>query len=161
MTVSAAAPSTSAEAVGRKFLAMIASLKSPDDLSEEVVERAMGVTLEPAPVGPFASQPLTGDWVYLVYFVPESPGRRKGAILQFVNKTSERADFLPMCGLGFADYHDALIGMGFHEAPQFDELSRLNHIIYRKDDLVIGVTPELRVDTDGKAKPTCVRRIGL
>lgn len=77
MTVSAAPPSTTADAVGRKFLAMIASLKSPDDLSEEVVERAMGVTLEPAPVGPFASQPLTGEWVYLAYFVPESLRRNR------------------------------------------------------------------------------------
>jgi hypothetical protein len=161
MTVSADAPSTSAEAVGRKFLAMIASLKSPDDLSEEVVERAMGVPLEPAPVGPFASRPLGDDWVYVVFFVQQSPGRRKGAILEFINKSDERADLSAVCGLGFADYREALIGMGFSEAPLTDELGRINHVSYHKGDLLIGITPELRVDTDGKAKPTCVRRIAL
>jgi hypothetical protein len=161
MTVSADASSSTAEAVGRKFLAMIAALKSPDDLSEEVVERAMGIALEPAPVGPFASRPLGDDWVYAVFFVQQSPGRRKGAVLEFINKFDERADLSPVCALGFADYRDALISMGFSEAPQTDELGRINHVAYRKGDLVVGITPELRVDTDGKAKPTCVRRIGL
>ncbi|MBN8499543.1 MAG: hypothetical protein J0M19_00100 [Sphingomonadales bacterium] len=161
MTVSADAPSTSAEAVGRKFLAMIASLKSPDDLSEEVVERAMGVPLEPGPGGPFASRPLVDDWVYVIVFVEQSPGRRKGAILEFINKSDRGADLSAVCELGFADYRDALIGMGFSEAPLTDELGRINHVSYHKGDLAIGITPELRVDTDGKAKPTCVRRIGL
>jgi hypothetical protein len=161
MTVSADAPSTSAEAVGRKFLAMIASLKSPDDLSEEVVEHAMGVTLEPAPVGPFASRPLGNNWVYTLFFVPQSPGRRKGAVLEFINTSDRSADLSTVCGLGFADYREALIGMGFTEAPQTDELGRINHVAYHKGELLIGITPELRIDTDGKAKPTCVRRIGL
>lgn len=161
MTVSADTPSTSAEAVGRKFLAMIASLASPDDLSEEVVERALGVPLEPGPAGPFASRPLVDDWVYVIVFVQQSPGRRKGAILEFINRTDRGADLSAVCGLGFADYREALIGMGFSEAPQTDELGRVNHVAYRKGELLIGITPELRIDTDGKAKPTCVKRIAL
>lgn len=161
MTVSADTPSTSAEAVGRKFLAMIASLTSPDDLSEDLVERALGVPLEPGPAGPFASRPLTDDWLYVIVFVQQSPGRRKGAILEFINTSDRGAELSAVCGLGFADYRDALIGMGFSEVPQTDELGRINHVAYRKGELLIGITPELRVDADGKAKPTCVRRIAL
>ncbi len=75
--VAAPLQADTAEAVGRRFLAMIASLNVPEDLSEEVLERAMQVRLEDTPAGRLANRPLNGDWVYVVFYTPESQGRRR------------------------------------------------------------------------------------
>lgn len=150
-----------AEAVGRRFLAMIASLNVPEELNEEVLERAMQVRLEDTPAGRLANRPLDGDWVYVVFYTPESQGRRRGAMLQFANKVDRTASVADVCGLSFADYREALLGMGFQESIQRDEIGRITNVLYDKKDFTIGVLPELRSDGDGVAQPACVKRIGF
>ena len=159
--VAAPLQADTAEAVGRRFLAMIASLNVPEDLSEEVLERAMQVHLEDTPAGRLANRPLNGDWVYVVFYTPESQGRRKGAVLQFANKVDRAASVADVCDLSFADYRDALLGMGFQESIQRDEIGRITNMLYDKKDFTIGVMPELRLDANGVAQPTCVKRIGF
>jgi hypothetical protein len=154
-------PTLTAEDVGKRFLKLIGTLRSPDDLDEALVKQIMGLTLKPSAMGSLINQPLTGDWVYVLYLVPESPGRKKGVILEFINKADRGADMSPVCGLNFEGYHNALKEMGYQEQMQYDEIGRLTHIVYRKDDFLIGLTPELKSFSDGKAYPTCVQRIGL
>lgn len=157
----AAVAHDTAEAVGRRFLALIASLSSPDALTEPDLERAMRVELMDTPAGRLANRPLSGDWVYIVSFVPETPARRRGSILLFANKSETPQSFDAVCGLTVADYRKALADMGFQESAQRDELGRVTNLLFSKPDFTVGLIPELRSHADGTVEALCVKRIGF
>jgi hypothetical protein len=163
----APSPALSAEEVGRRFLKLIGGLKSREDITNERVQEVLGITLERTPDERLAYfQNIGGDWFYVISMVPEMPGQKRGVILDFINSVDRFADSTPICGLGFADYHDSLKGMGYIDSPRYDEIGRLIYITYanftyEEDGFLIGVDPELKVFPDGEVRPACVRRIGI
>lgn len=150
-----------AEEAGTQFLKLIKGLRSRDDITVERVQEVMHLSLTQGPNGPFYSQPIGDDWFYVISIIPEAPGRKKGVMLEFLNRADRHADTSSSCGLNFENFHTALKQMGYEESLQHDEIGRLTHITYSKGDLLVGLTPELKVFPDGKAYPACVRRIGL
>lgn len=158
----AANPTLGAAEVGRRFLKLLESLKSRNDITVERVQEVMGLTLKQGPSGPFYSQPLGGDWFYVVSMGHETPpGQRVGASLEFINKADRFADMSSICGLSFEDYHNTLKSFGYLDGFRYDEIGRLSGVDYRRGDFYIGITPEVKGFADGKAYPTCVQRIGL
>lgn len=155
-----------AEEVGRRFLKLIESVKSRDDLTRDHVQTMMGLTLKDSPNGPFHSQPLDGGWLYVVSIGHETlPGTSISLSLEFIRKDDRFADMSSICSPDFKAYHDALKAIGYRDVPQYDqingEVGRLIGVSYVRDGLSIEILPELMRFPDGKVEPACVRRISL
>jgi hypothetical protein len=159
-------PALSAEQVGRRFLKLIESVKSRDDLTREHVQAAMGLTLGDSPNGPFHTQPLDGDWLFVVSLGHETPpGTSISLSLEFIHKGERFADMSSVCAPDFEAYHDALKASGYRDAFQYDqingEVGRLVGVNYTGDGMNVDILPEVRRFPDGKVRPACVRRISL
>lgn len=159
-------PALSAEDVSRRFLKLIESVTSRDDLTRDHVQTMMGLTLKDSPNGPFHSQPLGGGWLYVVSIGHETaPGTSISLSLEFIRKDDRFADMLSICSPDFKAYHDALKAIGYRDVPQYDqingEVGRLIGVSYVRDGLSIDILPEVMRFPDGKVEPACVRRISL
>lgn len=159
-------PTLGAEDVGRRFLKLIESVKSRDDLTREHVQAAMGLTLRDSPNGPFHTQPLEGSWLYVVSLGHETPpGTSISLSLEFIHEGDRFADMSSVCTPDFEAYHDALKASGYRDAFQYDqingEVGRLVGVSYVGDGMNVDILPEVRRFPDGKLHPTCVRRISL
>ncbi|MGN6150617.1 MAG: hypothetical protein ACTHOH_01235 [Lysobacteraceae bacterium] len=159
-------PALSAEEVGRRFLKLIESVKSRDDLTREHVQAAMGLMLKDGPNGPFRTQPLDGDWLFVVSLGHETPpGTSISLSLEFIHEGERFADMSSICAPDFETYHDALKARGYRDAFQYDqingEVGRLVGVSYVGDGMNVDILPEVRRFPDGKLHPACVRRISL
>lgn len=159
-------PALTADEAGKRFLKLLGKVKSKSDLTIEHVQAAMGLTLKDSPNGPFHTQPLSGNWLYIISLRHETPpGQSVALSLEFMDKAERFADMSSICGLTFEDYHNALKTMGYQDDFQYDQINgeagRLIGVNYIKDDFIVSITPEVKRFPDGKLYPTCVRRIGL
>ncbi|RMH90884.1 hypothetical protein EBB59_09715 [Lysobacter pythonis] len=157
-------PTLSAEEVGRRFLKFIEGVESRGDITLERVQEVMGLTLKRRPIdrGFFHTQSLIGDWSYVIILWPHPEEEMRNSLnLEFINKINQFSDMLPICGLSFEGYHKALLSFGYSEIFRYDKIGRLSGVSYSKGNMHVGITPELKVFPNGKAYPTCVRRIGL
>lgn len=159
-------PTLSAEDVGRRFLKLIESVKSRDDLTRDHVQTMMGLTLKDSPNGPFHTQPLGEGWLYVVSLGQETPpGTAISLSLEFINKGDRFADMSSICSPDFKTYHDALKAIGYRDVPQYDqvngEVGRLISVSYAGDGMNVEILPEVRRFPDGEVHPACVRRISL
>lgn len=159
-------PAPSAEDVGRRFLKLIESVKSRDDLTREHVQAVMGLRLRDSPNGPFHTQPLDGGWLYVVSLGHETPpGTSISLSLEFIHEGDRFADMSSVCAPDFEAYHDALKASGYRDAFQYDqingEVGRLVGVSYVGDGMNVDILPEVRRFPDGKLHPACVRRISL
>ena len=159
-------PTLTADEAGKRFLKLLGEVKSKSDLTVEHVQAAMGLTLKDSPNGPFYTQPLGGDWLYIISLKHETPpGQSVALSLEFMDEAERFADMSSICGLTFEDYHNALKAMGYQDDFQYDqingEVGRLIGVRYIKEGLSISITPEVKRFENGKIYPTCVRRIGL
>jgi len=142
-------PSLSAEQVGRRFLKLIESVKSRDDLTRAHVETAMGLTLRDSPNGPFHTQRLEDGWLYVVSLGHETPpGTSISLSLEFIHEGDRFADMSAICAPDFETHHDALRARGYRDAFQYDqingEVGRLVGVSYIGDGMNVDILPEVR-----------------
>lgn len=156
-------PRLSAKEISEKFIALLAAMKSQNDLSLDMVQTATGISLlESNNKNSFGfSQKLNDDWFYALWYYPAVNGRKKGVRLDFNNETDRFADMQPVCSTDFERFHDALKGMGYSDAPIHGEIGQLQEWRYYKNDITISIIPEVKASPkDGSVFPTCVRSIG-
>src|SRR5690606_3165370 len=106
------APPTTAAEIGRRFLKLIGSIKSRDELTPELIRQVTGIALDEVKPGELitgvGSGDLGGVWRYMFSFVPESVSGRPGVSVHFQHQEDRWADMSAICELDFDDYHDAL-----------------------------------------------------
>lgn len=121
-------PELTPEEIGRRFLKLIDSLKTSDDLTLEHMQEVMRLRLTPTPGAPSAFfnmiLPESG-WYYNVVYYDDPRSHRKNASYNFLNDTHDQMrdgvqvkgypDMTPVCGLDFNAYVSALKQMGFVE----------------------------------------------
>lgn len=160
-------PELTPEEVGRRFLKLIDSLKSFDELSPE---RVRGVTQLPMTSSPethseffWVHLPESG-WHYSLTYSdnPQAP-HLKGVSYEFTNRKDDRADMGPVCALDFKAYVTALKQMGFKEdVPTYDELGRLIDLFYTRGNVRVIVHERREADEpDEKLHHPCVEHIGI
>lgn len=153
-------PTLTAEEIGRRFLALIEGLESRQDLSLERVRAVTGLTLQPSERAAFFghSQSLSDGWFYSLTFIPGSPSVQQGVGLDFERRAGDAADMTPVCGLGFDDYHDALVAMGYRDVAIAGEIGELRSWRYHKGDLTLSIIPQNAMA--GEPGRVCVKSIG-
>jgi hypothetical protein len=154
-------PTLTPEEVGRRFLRLIGSVKSKEDLTVERVQEIMGLTLDQNPIYPSYSQSFGNGWSYSVRYAAEMPSDSWGIDLYFINDADPfPEDMSPVCGLNFDRYHDALIQMNFRYRNggknKFPGTSQ-----YDKEDFFIQIEPSVKQTAEGNPYPTCIRQISL
>lgn len=157
----------SPEEIGQRFLKLIGSLESREDLTLERVNEVMGarMVLDPEAMrAGLGSDDLGGGWNYVLTFNPRSAASLNGVGLFFVNE-DKSADIAPVCELDFYAYHDALVAMGFMDEPVYGEIGELRAWQYTKFkksdgtvDMTISVIPQ-NPEPYGSTR-LCVRFIG-
>ena len=154
-------PTLTPEEVGRRFLKLIGSVKSKQDITVEQVQEIMGLTFDQNPIYPSYSQSFGNGWSYSVRYAAEMPGDSWGIDLFFINDTDPfPEDMSPVCGLNFDHYHDALVQMNFRYRNggkgKFPGTSQ-----YDKDNFFIQIEPSVKQTPKGNPYPACIRQIRL
>ncbi|WP_299346584.1 hypothetical protein [uncultured Pseudoxanthomonas sp.] len=140
-------PALSAEEIGRRFLKLIEGLESREDLNLERVQRVLGVPLKRFDGTPEYlygySQPLGEGWYFSLDYISGSPSLLRGVSLAF-GKPGERFPDFPAfaCNLDFEDYHNALLAVGFRDAPIYGEIGELRSWRYYKGDITLSIIPQ-------------------
>jgi hypothetical protein len=166
-------PELTPEEIGRRFLALIDSLKSFDELSGERVQTVMRLPLtRPSEKneGFFSMLLPESNWQYVFsYTINEKHRSLRNAVFEFNNEneqTGDRAleDMEPVCGPDFNAYETALIGMGFKrdDPGDYDELGRLLALQYLRNNVRVQITPRREANTpDAKLNHACVKAISI
>ncbi|WP_374012669.1 hypothetical protein [Pseudoxanthomonas koreensis] len=160
-TPQALAPPTTAAEMGRRFLKLIGSIESRDEVTLERIRALTGISMavKPGDLGAgFTSEPLGGGWFFGLTYYPGSLSSPTGISLHFQHEAERFADMSPVCELDFDYYNDALKAMGFDDTPIHGEIGELREWRYYKSDFVISVIPQNVVA--GQAGRVCVQAIG-
>lgn len=121
-------PELTPEEMGRRFLKLVDSLKSIDDLTLEHIQEVMRLRLTPTPGAPSAffnmNLPESG-WYYNVVYYDDPRSHRKNVSYNFLNYSHDQMrdqvhvkgfpDMTPVCGLDFNAHVTELKKMGFVE----------------------------------------------
>ncbi|WP_374012670.1 hypothetical protein [Pseudoxanthomonas koreensis] len=155
-----APPSTAAE-MGRRFLKLIGSIESRDELTPELIRRVTGIVLDEVKPDElatgYASGDLGGGWRYILNFVPASASLRTGVALRFQQLHDGVTTMSAICELDFHHYHEAIQSMGFEARPVYGEIGEVRSWRYHKSDFVVGITA---LDPlAGESGPICVKTI--
>lgn len=116
-------PDLTPEEMGRRFLKMIDSLKTIDDLSQSHLEKAVQIALRPSPEGNGGGVSMhlpESGWYYGVSYYDDSHfPLNKSATYSLINRPADQnhndhhADMGPVCGMDFDAYTAELLRMGF------------------------------------------------
>ncbi|MCC8537052.1 hypothetical protein LN474_08645 [Xanthomonas codiaei] len=159
----------SAQEISNRFLKLIESLDSRDDLSPERIREAMGIPLKAPEQGKLSvgywSVDLADGWRYAFTYTPESASLLKGVDLTFQNSVDDFADMSSICALDFGYYDRKLKAMGFMASPTYGPIGQLEDWRYTKvakkgpaGNIVISVIPQ-NLATREETR-LCVRSIG-
>nr|WP_248279417.1 hypothetical protein [Xanthomonas campestris] len=110
----------SAEEMGLRFLKLITSLDSREDITPERIQDVMGFRISVAPGALGAviwSEDLGGGWRYAFDYVPASPSLLPGIGLSFENTAGRFSDMKAICSLDFQRYDSTLKSAGFVASP--------------------------------------------
>jgi hypothetical protein len=153
-------PTLSAEEIGKRFLKLVEGLKTPEDLSLELVEEVTGLSLLQASGKKYYGygQKLAEGWFYAIWFYPEEHGNRRGVGLDFEHESDRHSNMATVCNLDFDHYHNALKAMGFRDVPIHGEIGQLESWRYYKDDITLSIVPQNVIA--GEAGRLCVKSIG-
>lgn len=159
-------PALSAEEIGKRFLKLIESLGSREDLSLERTEEATGLSLRQVSGKNYYGygQKLTEGWFYAFWFYPEEHGGKRGIRLDFEHEGDSFSSMKAVCALDFDHYHGALKAMGFVDNPTYGEIGQLEYWRYTKfkksdgaADVTITIIPQNVVA--GDADRLCVKSV--
>lgn len=159
-------PILSPEEIGKRFLKLIESLESREDLSLERVEEATGLSLLQASGKNYYGygQELTGGGFYAFWFYPEEHGGKRGIRLDFEQEGDSSSSMKAVCALDFDHYHGALKAMGFVDNPTYGEIGQLEYWRYTKfkksdgaADMTITIIPQNVMA--GEVARLCVKAI--
>lgn len=165
-------PELTPEEMGRRILALIASLNTDNDWRVERFRKAMGVPIAPVPgrdgyLYSFTMSLPESGWLYgLDYDArPDKQGWRinfgfsnevKGAI-------NGRADMTPVCGMDAHAFDAALQGMGFKVRSERDGLGRLYGLYYEHVGKLASVElilrPKIYAADSAKPQSACVESL--
>ena len=116
-------PDLTPEEMGRRFLKLIDSLKTIDDLSQPHLEEVMKIALRPSPEGTGGGLNIhlpESGWYYGVFYydnprmaVNKSAGYELFNRSPTQNQIDRSADMGPVCGMDFDAYTAELLRMGF------------------------------------------------
>ncbi|MFD1299551.1 hypothetical protein ACFQ4Q_23270 [Lysobacter gummosus] len=165
-------PELTPEEIGRRFLALIDSLKSFDELSGGRVQEVMRLPLTRVSEKDegFLTMTLPGSaWRYsFSYGVNPKYRLLTNAVYEFHNEneqTGDRAleDMGPVCRLDFNAYEAALKGMSFtNEHASYGELGQLLALQYVRNDMRVQIIPRREANTpDTKLNHACVSSISI
>lgn len=153
-------PHLSVEEVGKRFLRLLDSIHTRDDITKERIERVMGVPLSLATDGAsyYIVQKINEDWIFSFNFYLDGVVTKKGVELNFVNRHSRFADMKSVCPLNFDYYHNALKEMGFNAVDIYGEINQLVSWRYYRNDIAVSIVPQNIIP--GEPTELCVSSIG-
>lgn len=121
-------PELTPEEMGRRFLKLIDSLKTSNDLTLGRLQEVMRLQLTPTPAtrgGFFMMHLPESGWYYGVSYYDDPSRHRKHASYDFINNAHDQVrnqvhvrgfpDMAPVCGMDFNAYVTELKKMGFVE----------------------------------------------
>ena len=117
-------PQLTPEEIGRRFLKLVDSLKTFDDLTLEHIQEVMGLQMTPSPDPRrrfFNIYLPESGWYYGLYYKDDPRSDRRNLVYEFNNRPAGQehnehyADMAPVCGLDFHAYVAELEKMGFVE----------------------------------------------
>ena len=115
-------PEVTPEELGRRFLKLLDSINSVEELSLDYVRNIMQVPLQltPSRSYDFSIHLPDSGWYYRfsynekpIHYDAPVHQSQKGIRLDFENYDNRNADMAPVCGMDFAAYAAALTAMGF------------------------------------------------
>jgi hypothetical protein len=119
------------EELGKRFLKLLDSINSVDELSLGHVQNIMQVPLKltPSRSYDFSIHLPDSGWYYRFSYTEDPinynapvPQGRKGISLDFENYDNRSADMAPVCGMDFDAYTTALKALGFNISPEYDSV---------------------------------------
>ena len=171
-------PDLTPEEMGRRFLKLIDSLHSFNDLTLERVQGFMRIPMYNIGANRhnFGMHLPESGWYYDLGYVDDHQGPdSKYASYEFTNK-AEYADMEPVCGMDFDAYDAALRAMGF-KAMGFKEerpdsasynTGRESQIVrqfredYTRNDVAVWIFPDVQAKSpEAKLNHICVKSIGV
>jgi hypothetical protein len=165
-------PELTPEEVGHRFLKLIDSLKSLDDISDERIQKTMRLPMVSTPetFGSFLTMSLPeSGWQYsFSYRIDPKYRDSTNAKLEFHNE-KERIDrslvedMGPVCTFDFNAYEKSLHQIGFKSIDStYDEIGRLIALHYMRDGIHVQIGERREANTpDGKLKHACVESISI
>lgn len=174
-------PDVTPEELSKRFLKLLDSINSVDELSLDYVRNIMQVPLKltPSKSYDFSIHLLDSGWHYrfsynedpINYDAPVPQGR-KGISMDFENYDNRNADMAPVCGMDFTAYTTALKNIGFSVAPQYDTIlgqrgRLLGWVIGRgpsaSGSTITGVMVHQSQarEPEGKFDHACIKSIGV
>lgn len=184
-------PDMSPAEMGSRFLQLVDSLQRYDQLTFEHVQQVMRLKLEgqrgkPGPQ--FNVRMPESGWHYRLGFseTEGDPDQTMAALSFLHREDASRVDMAPVCALDFETYHQALLGMGFHERNDLasyelqhyvplmnaqgetehhlmpQQPRRLPYAHYRRGDVSVSIRhrPEEASRQSNRRRP-CVMRIAV
>ena len=151
-------PHLSVEEVGKRFLRLLDSIHTRDDITKERVEEVMGLRLSLSVDGTFygAEQNEKDGWIWTVNFYPEGDLNKNGVGLRFINE-DRLANMTPVCSLNFDYYDKFLKGIGFISSVNVGEMGEIINLYYNRGEIDLTLTPQNR--TPGKESDLCVQSL--
>lgn len=163
-TVMAEKIALSAEEMGLRFLKLITSLDSREDITPGRIQDVMGFRISVAPGALGAviwSEDLGDGWRYAFDYVPASPSLLPGVGLSFENTAGHFFDMKAICSLDFQRYDSALKSAGFVASPTYGPISQLENWRYAKfaerGSIVLSLIPQSAAA--GSSGQVCVKSI--
>lgn len=149
----------SAASVVTQFAGYLTTLRNPEDITKEGLERGTSVPLGPIDSGArYRSDELGGGWHYFVEYFSGTKTIERNAALEFVNEHDEYANMSPVCGTDANEVRKALKQAGYEERESVGEIGNFLGWEYIRNNILISLVPQATVDGDGKAH-LCVRSI--
>jgi hypothetical protein len=151
--------------MGRRFLALIDSLKIIDELTLQRVTEQTKLPLRYAAGArshAFVIRAADSQWHYGLSYFEDAASKIKTARYEFSNPVNEQADMTPVCGESFQDYARLLKEMGFTMTVQNDEIGRvIDYSFYRPQIQVIVTERRERLAEDAGPSRSCVKSMAI
>lgn len=163
MNTAASATTMTAEEIGRRVIKLVQSLRSPDDISPESIERHTGLTMAFNPTDKNrygAGGEVDKNWHFSLVTVPDKSGTPPRRLtFTFDDRSADgKADLGPVCGLSFSDYRDALVSAGY-KMQRIETGS--NNDFWRFTRGTVDVSLWMLRYADPDKGPACVRSLDI
>lgn len=152
-------PHLSVEEVGKRFLRLLDSIQTRDDITKERVEEVMGLKLSPSFDGKFygVEQNISDGWIWAVNYFPEGIVKKRRVSLDFINRNNRLATMSAVCAMNFESYDKLLTGRGFVSSVNVGEIGEIVNYYYSRGEILLSLAPQNKIP--GQESELCVRSI--